>query len=65
MVWHCHKQVDSLDKRLADEAERLRKEAQRVPPGHERERLISRAKQAETAVQMNQWLRSPGSQPPK
>ena len=55
----------TLDERLAEQAKRLRDEAQNVPPGIEREKLIRRARQAETFAQMEEWLRSPGLQPPK
>ena len=58
------KQTDILEVRLADEAIRLRKQAQGTPPGIERERLLRRARQAETGAQMSKWLRSPGLQPP-
>jgi hypothetical protein len=58
------KQIETLDKRLANEAQRLRKEAQATPPGYERERLIRRARQAETAAHMNEWLSSSGLQAP-
>ena len=54
-----------LDQRLTEEAQRLRKEARGTPPGIERERLIRRARQAETAVQMQAWLGAPGLQAPK
>jgi len=57
-------QTEPLDKRLAGEASRLRKEAQGTPPGVERERLIRRARQAETDAKMTQWLSSPGLQAP-
>jgi predicted trehalose synthase len=59
------KQIDPLDRRLDEEAKRLRKEAQGTPPGVERERLLRRARQAEVAVHMQEWLTSPGLQPPK
>jgi hypothetical protein len=59
------KQVVSLEQRLFQEAEKLRKEAQGTPPGIERERLIRRARQAETASHMSEWLTSPGLQPHK
>ena len=36
------KQTDPLDKRLSEEAERLRKEARGAPPGVERDRRVSR-----------------------
>jgi hypothetical protein len=54
------KQTAPPDQRLMQEAERLRKEAQGKPPGIERERLIRRARQAETAAHMQEWLTSPG-----
>lgn len=54
-----------LSERLAEQAKRLRKEAQGTPPGAERERLMRLARQAETGAQMNEWLKSPGLQPPK
>ena len=55
-----------LDKRLRliEEAQRLRKEAKGTHPGIERERLIRRARQAETAAHMQAWLTSPGLQCP-
>jgi hypothetical protein len=53
------KQAVSLHRRLADEAQRLRKEAQGTPPGVEREQLIRRARQAETASHMSKWMQSP------
>jgi hypothetical protein len=49
-----------LKERLAQEAERLRQEAKGTPPGIERERMIRRARQAETALHFNDWLSSPG-----
>ena len=58
------KQTTTLEERLADEAKRLRLQAENVPFGAERERLIRRARQAETALHMNEWLRSPGLQAP-
>lgn len=59
------KQTGTLEQRLADEAAKLRQEAKGTPPGVERERLIRRARQAETASHMNEWLSSPGLQPPR
>jgi hypothetical protein len=43
----------SLEQRLEDEAMRLRNEARGAPPGIERDRLIRRARQAETASHMS------------
>ena len=59
------KQTQSLEQRLAEEAQRLREEAQAASPGYDRERLIRRAEQAEAALHMNEWLSSPGPQAPK
>ena len=58
------KPFDPLDNRLSEEAERLRKEARGTPPGVERDRLIRRARLAETASHMSEWLSSKGLQPP-
>jgi hypothetical protein len=59
------KQTIPLDQRLEDEAVRLRQEAENTPPGSEREKLIRRARHAETAAHLQEWLTSPGLQPPK
>jgi hypothetical protein len=61
---HLFKQVDPLDKRLSEEAQRLCKEARGTPPGVERDRLIRRARQAETASHMSEWLSSSGLKTP-
>jgi hypothetical protein len=58
------KPIDPLDMRLSAEAERLRKEGRGTPPGVERDRLIRRARLAETASHMSEWLSSKGLQPP-
>jgi hypothetical protein len=59
------KQTETLEQRLSKEAEQLRKEAQGTPPGIDRDRLIRRARLAETASHMSGWLSSPGLQPPR
>jgi hypothetical protein len=56
------KQIDALD--ISLEAERLRKEARGTPAGVERDRLIRRARLAETASRMSQWICSPGLKAP-
>jgi hypothetical protein len=58
-------QTDSLEVRLANEATKLRNLAQGTPHGIERERLMRRARQAETGSHISEWLRSPGLQPPR
>lgn len=59
------KQTVTLEARLAEEAKRLREEAKLLPPGAPREELVRKARRAETASHMNEWLTSPGLQPPK
>ena len=51
-----------LDQRLVEEAQRLRKEAKGTHPGIEREQLIRKARQAETAANMQKWLSATGLQ---
>jgi hypothetical protein len=59
------KQTESLEMRLSAEAARLREEAKKLPHGIKREELLRKARQAETASHMSDWLKSPGLQPPK
>ena len=54
-----------LDQRLEEQAKRLRKEARGTPPGVEREKLLRRARQTETAAHIQEWLSSPGLQAPR
>jgi hypothetical protein len=59
------KQLVSLEKRLSEEAKRLREAAKSLPPGAEREALLRKARQCETGSHVSEWLSSPGLQPPK
>ena len=59
------KQTQSLKDRLLDRLQSLREEARLMRPGLERESLLRKARQAETAAHMDEWLRSPGLVPPK
>jgi len=59
------KQSLTLEERLAAEAKRLREEAQKLPFGLEREELIRKARHAEAASHMSEWLTSPGLRPPE
>jgi hypothetical protein len=47
----------------AEEAQRLKKQAKALPPGTQREGLLRKARQAETASHISQWLNSPGLAP--
>jgi hypothetical protein len=60
------KHTKTFQERLAEEALRLREAAGKLPPGSDaQEILLRRARQAETASHINEWLTSPGLQPPK
>jgi hypothetical protein len=48
-----------------EQVEALRAEAEKLPYGREREALETKARQLEVAANINQWLSSPGLQPPK
>ena len=52
-----------LQNRLALHALRLKEEAQALGPGAERGAMIQRARQAETASQVDEWLMSPSLRP--
>jgi hypothetical protein len=54
----------SFPDRLAKEAKRFRDEAETKPPGPERDLLIRKARQADTAAHIDQWASSPGLRPP-
>lgn len=58
------KQIKTLTERLADDAARLRDEARALAPGRRREMLLRRARQDETAMQIDAWLHSPGLRAP-
>jgi hypothetical protein len=53
------KQTKSLEERLIMEARRAREEAERMPPGRERDLLMRKARHAESGAE---WLTSLGLQ---
>ena len=59
------KQSVPLEERLRLQAEADRERAKVLPPCAEREELLMRARRAETASHLTEWLNSPGLQPPK
>jgi len=60
------KHTSTFEERLAEEAVKFREAAENQPLGSvARERLLRRARQAETASHISNWLSSPGLQPPK
>jgi hypothetical protein len=52
----------TFEERLAEEAHRFREAAEALPPGTAQELLLRRARQAESAVHLNQWLKAPAQQ---
>ena len=58
------KQAQSLKQRLLDRVRGLREEAHLMAPGLERETLLRKARQSETAANIDEWLRSPGLRAP-
>jgi hypothetical protein len=50
---------------LAKEAKRCREEVETKPPGQERDDLLRKARQAETAAHIDQWISSLGLKPPE
>ena len=58
------KQTESFQDRLTAFAEESRAEAAKLPPGTERDGLLRKARQADTASHLDEWANSPGLQPP-
>ena len=59
------KNILTFPDRLSKEAERLKQEAGTKPPGPERDEVLRKARQAETAAHIDEWLASPGLRPPR
>jgi hypothetical protein len=55
----------TIEQKWHQESEAAKIEAKNLPHGKERDALVRKARQLETASQINQWLSSPGLQPPK
>jgi hypothetical protein len=51
--------------RLANEKKRLEAELAKLQPGPERDQLLLKLRQLDTASHINEWLSSPGLQSPK
>ncbi len=65
MLRRRFKQTESLEARLAQLAAHLREQAKLLRPGAERDEMMRKARQAETASRMNEWLTSRGLRPPE
>jgi hypothetical protein len=54
----------TLEQKWHQLSEAAKKEAEKLPYGKEREALLRKARQLETASQIDQWISSPALQPP-
>jgi hypothetical protein len=59
------RQDKATGERLIKEAKLAREKAEQCPPGEEREALLRKARQADTAAHIDEWASSRGLQPPK
>lgn len=59
------KQTVSFKDRLILWAQKVREDAADLRPGPEKELLLKKARQADTAAHLDDWVNSPGLQPPK
>jgi hypothetical protein len=55
----------TIEEKWHQQSKEARYEAQKLPQGKEREALVRKARQLETASQINKWLSSPELQPPQ
>jgi hypothetical protein len=55
----------SFGERLALHAQQAREQAKMLPPGSERDALLKKARQADTAAHINEWVNSKGLRPPE
>ncbi len=55
---------DPITKKWKAIADIARDEAERLPLGKDRDALIKKARQLDTASHINEWLSSPGLRPP-
>ena len=54
----------SLEAQIAAEKARCTEQLAAAPDGPERDALVRKIRQLDTASHMNDWLRSPGLKPP-
>jgi hypothetical protein len=58
------KQTTSLRQRLMQFIDDMRKQAECLPAGKEKEDLLNRISRADTAADIDEWVSSPGQQYP-
>lgn len=61
---HHSKQAMPFKDRLTAFAEEARQKATELPPGPERDEMLKKARQADTACHLDAWANSPGLRPP-
>jgi hypothetical protein len=54
----------TFEDQIAAEKARLEAQVADAPPGPQKDALLKKIRQLETASHMNEWLSSPGLQPP-
>ena len=54
----------TFEHKIAAEKARLEAQASKLPPGQQKNGLLEKIRQLETASRLNEWLSSPGLQPP-
>jgi hypothetical protein len=59
------KQIAPFQQRLTEWSQSIRDQAASLPAGIERENLLKKARQADTASHIDDWVNSPGLQPPR
>jgi hypothetical protein len=55
----------SFEVQLAEAAAMLKAQAHELQPGKQRDELLRKLRQIDTAAHLNEWLKSPGLRPPK
>lgn len=55
----------TFNENIAAEKAKLEAQAVKLKPGPQRDQLLRKLRQLETASHMSEWLSSPGLQPPK
>jgi hypothetical protein len=59
------KQELTLQDRIIEWAKEVRAQAAELPAGPDRDELLKKVRQAETAMHLQEWANSSGLQPPK
>jgi len=54
----------TIEQKWHQQSEAAKNEAQKLPHGKERDALVRKARQLETASQIDQWISSPALRPP-